>query len=262
MNNNKSIRTRILGIFQSLLNPVISELPFFALFLFAISVMSLRFFPSPLLHWATDLVRDFLWSNFPRAGAVMSLRFFPSPLNFGVADMVKEFLWANFPRAGAIAYLFTLVVYLTRSRVVRIVEYAFAAMLFTVVLFLYFVFRKQLQPDVIMLVGETNPSESQEFLSSFLFSPGGIITMLCLVVYVAMAFFLDRRRKEIAVKWMRLKYRKILNVMMIAFVLLGFYQFRLFGDILTHKNIDEIKWGGTRCRFLSVLFPLQCPHCA
>lgn len=230
MNNYKSIRTRILGIFQSLLTPVISEFPFFALFLFAIAVMPLRFFPSPLLH--------------------------------GYFEATKDFLWANFPRAGAIAYLFTLVVYHARSRILRIGGYAFAALMFTVVLFLHFVFRKQLQPDVILLIGETNPSESQEFLSSFLFSPGGICTLLCLVAYVAVVCFLDRRRERIANKWMHLKCRPVLNVMMSGFVLLGFYQFRLFGDIISHKNVDEIKmWrGGNPDAVSSLCYSLYCVH--
>lgn len=197
---------------HSLLTPVFSELPFFALFLLAIAFQPLRFFPSPLLH--------------------------------GNVELVTNFLLENFPRAGATAYLFTLLVYYSRSWVVRIGCYALGTVLFAVCLFLQCVFGKTLQPDIIMLVAETNPQESSEFLRSFLFSAGGIATLVCLVAYIAAIFILERRKAQMAAWWSGLRGRQVADAALCAFLCVGLVQFRFYGDVLASDNVDRMR-GGT-----------------
>ena len=131
----KRAAARLQKVFVS---PLSEELPFYILFLLAISVMPIRFIPSHI-H------------------ALYMERLF-------------NFFFIDFPRAGAISYLFTLIVYYSRCRVFKVLGYIIASVLFTVCLFLHLVFHKTLQPDIITLVSETNTRESTEFLSSFLFS--------------------------------------------------------------------------------------------
>ncbi len=146
--------------------PVVSELPFFTLFLLSISVQPLR------------------WS----------LRH----MIYGQWDRVFEILFGNIPRAAVVAYLFTLLVYYSRSKAVKIGGYAFASVLLVVCVFLWRVFGMTLKPDIIILLAETNARESSEFLSSFLFTPGGVIALLCLTAYVAVAFVMERHRLRLA----------------------------------------------------------------
>ncbi len=146
--------------------PVVSELPFFTLFLLSISVQPLRWIPRNVLY--------------------------------GRLDRVFELVFDNIPRAAVVAYIFTLLVYYTRSKAVKIGGYAFASVLLVVCVFLLLVFGKTLQPDIIILLAETNARESSEFLSSFILTPGGVIALLCLTAYVAAAFFLENRRMRLA----------------------------------------------------------------
>ncbi len=144
---NKKIHRSTRRMLQFFATPVLEELPFFILFLFAISVQPLRFLISSLTH-----------SNI---------------------EVVRSILLENIPRAAAIAYIFTLLVYYCHSKIIKVVGYVFASILFTVCLFLMVVFGKTLQPDIILLIVETNNRESQEFLSTFLLSRGGYLIEPC-----------------------------------------------------------------------------------
>ena len=156
-----NIINKILRLVKSLMVPVEAELPFFVLFLLAIAFQPLWFIISSMINGDIEQV----WS---------------------------KFFFENFPRAVAIAYLFTLLVHITRSKLVRIVCYSFAVILLAVCLFLRCVFDKTLQPDIIMLIAETNGKETSEFFKTFLFSVGGTVTLVCVVIYVLSIFFLER----------------------------------------------------------------------
>lgn len=191
-----------------LVAPLIQELPFYVLFLLAISVMPLRFIPSHI-H------------------ALYMERLF-------------NFFFIDFPRAGAISYLFTFVIYYSRSRVLKVLGYAAASILFTVCLFLHLVFHKTLQPDIITLVAETNARESTEFLSSFLFSKGGILTLLLLTIYLFLIVFLEKRKRQMADTLKRLRHQVVVGVMLLLFILDGLVQFRFYHTILAVKTVDDM----------------------
>lgn len=191
-----------------LVAPLSEELPFYVLFLLAISVMPIRFIPSHIhaLYW----------------------------------ERLFNFFFTDFPRAGAISYLFTLVVYYSRSRHLKVLGYIAASVLFTVCLFLHLVFHKTLQPDIITLVAETNTRESTEFLFSFLFSKGGGLTLLLLAIYLFLIVFLEKRRKLITDTLKRLRHLVFIGVMVLLFILDGFVQFRFYHAFLTVRTVDDM----------------------
>lgn len=191
-----------------LFSPLGEELPFYALFLLAISVMPIRFIPSHI-H------------------ALYMERLF-------------NFFFIDFPRAGAISYLVTLVVYYSRSQLIKVFGYVVASVLFYVCLFLHLVFHKTLQPDIITLVAETNTRESSEFLSSFLFSKGGDLTILLLAAYLMLIVFLERRRRRLSETLRRLRYLFFVFVFFVLFILDGFVQFRFYHTILTVNTVDDM----------------------
>ena len=203
-------------VVKSLTTPVEAELPFFCLFLLAIAFMPLRYFPSPLIH--------------------------------GHWQLVANFLFENFPRAVVIAYLFTLLVYFTRSRAVRIACYAFGTALFAICLFLLCVFRMSLQPNIIMLIAETNYKESTEFLSSFLFSAGGIVTLLVMAIYIAAVLLLERRKAQLTLWWSKLRWKPLMNTVLCVFVCVGLVQCRIYGETVTAKRVEKINMDGAAAR--------------
>ena len=157
---------KIIRVVNTLAAPVVNELPFFTLFLLSISIQTLRFCFRHILY--------------------------------GQLDRAWEILSGNIPRAVVVAYIFTLLVYYSRSKAVKITGYVLASVLLVVFVFLYGVFRWTIQPDIIILLAETNAKESSEFVSAFLFTPGGIIALLSLVAYVVAAFFLEKYRMKLA----------------------------------------------------------------
>lgn len=191
-----------------LFSPLSEELPFYVLFLLAISVMSIRFIPSHI-H------------------ALYMERLF-------------NFFFIDFPRAGAVSYLFTLIVYYSRCRVFKVFGYMVASTLFTVCLFLHLAFHKTLQPDIITLVAETNMRESTEFLSSFLLSKGGGLTLLLLAIYLFLIIFLEKRKRLITNILKRLGHQIVIGVMLLLFILDGFVQFRFYHTILSVRTVDDM----------------------
>ena len=201
----KRAAARLQKVFVS---PLSEELPFYILFLLAISVMPIRFIPSHI-H------------------ALYMERLF-------------NFFFIDFPRAGAISYLFTLIVYYSRCRVFKVLGYIIASVLFTVCLFLHLVFHKTLQPDIITLVAETNTRESTEFLSSFLFSKGGGLTLLLLAIYLFLIVFLEKRKRKVSETLNELRHKVTVGVMLVLFILDGFAQFRFYHTILAVNTVDDI----------------------
>lgn len=191
-----------------LVAPLREELPFYVLFLLAISVMPIRFIPS---H-------------------IHSL----------YMERLFNFFFIDFPRAGAISYLFTLIIFYSRSRFLKVVGYIVASVLLTVCLFLHLVFHKTLQPDIITLVAETNTRESTEFLSSFLFSKGGILTLVFLAIYLVLIVFLEKRKGCLSDALKGLRHQVIVGMMLLLFVLDGFVQFRFYHTILAVKTVDDM----------------------
>lgn len=191
-----------------LISPLSEELPFYVLFLLAISVMPIRFIPSHIHSLYIERLFDFFF--------------------------------IDFPRAGAISYLLTLIVYYSRCRFLKVLGYMVASVLLTICLFLHLVFHKTLQPDIIILVAETNTHESTEFLSSFLFSKGGVLTLLLLSLYLFLIVFLEKRKKQVVDMLKGLRHQGVVGLMLLLFILDGFVQFQFYYTILSTKTVDDM----------------------
>lgn len=190
------------------IRPIMGELPFFCLFVLAISIMPIRFIPSHIHYF--------------------------------YVDRVFSFLFLDFPRAAAISYLFTLLVYYSRSRAIKVFFYTFGALLYTVCLFLHLVFHKTLQPDIIVLLAETNTQESSEFLSSFLFSMRGMITIVLLAIYLVMIVACEKYKDYITLQMRKVGHRAFLSIMLVLLILDGIIQFRIYSSILAAKSVDDM----------------------
>ena len=209
-------------ILSAFVRPVKEKLPFFCLFLIAIDAIPLRLFISNI--------------HYRNIGAI------------------GEFLLEDFPRAGVIAYLATLVVYFFRKKWVLMGGYVLATILLAVCLFLHLVFGKTLQPDIVTLILETNSQESSEFISSFLFTKGGIATIVICLLYVALAIVCERRKSRIKLRISGLKYKFIFYFLLFIFLFQGMLNLRFFYNTLCAKTVDVLPYNDGKYDAVTSLF--------
>lgn len=210
-----------MSFFSAFVRPVKEKLPFFCLFLIAIDAIPLRLFISNI-HYRN-------------------------------IEAIGEFFLEDFPRAGVIAYLATLVVYFFRKKWVLMGGYVLATILLAVCLFLYLVFGKTLQPDIITLIFETNTQESSEFISSFLFTKGGIATIVICLLYVALAIFCERKKRKFAV-FRKIKCKQLLSLFFFVYMVLGILSFSFYKIVLTAKTVDVLPTHDGRYDAVSSVF--------
>ena len=204
----KGLKKYLLYILDFLCLPLKNEFIFFMFFLLAIMVIPIRIF-----------VADIHYLNYQE--------FF-------------SFLFVNLPRAIVISYAVTAFVNYAGT-VAKMGGYVFATLLFAVCLFLNLVFNKILQPDVITLLVETNSQESSEFLSSFLFSKGGILTLILLAIYLILMNLAERRKSKIYSALITLKYKYAYKVLFAVFLILGLFSFSLFEKMFSANDVDKIQ---------------------
>lgn len=202
------LKKNIIKLSKILGTPIVEEFPFYAMFLLAISIMPIRFIPSHI--------------------------------HYLYLDRLYNFFFIDFPRAGAIAYLFTLLVYYSRSRLLKISSYVLASVLFTVCLFLHLVFHKVLQPDILILMAETNSQESSEFFSSFVLSKGGMLTFFFLLIYVTIVLMLEQKRKVVASALRSIRYKILLHLLLFTFIVCGAVQFKFYHTICSVDTVDDM----------------------
>ena len=195
---------KLKSVLSAFVRPVKEELPFFCLFLMAIDAIPLRLFVSNI--------------HYRNLGAI------------------GEFLLEDFPRAVVIAYLATFVVHFSRKKCVLMGGYLLATILLAVCLFLHLVFGKTLQPDIVTLIFETNAQETSEFMSSFLFTKGGISTMVICMLYMVLANVCERQKSKI-VFFQKAKYKTILSLLFLAYMVLGLLSFSFYKTVLTAKSV-------------------------
>ena len=168
--------------------PVKKELVFFSIFFIFISATLL-----------TNLVRSIFEGSFFE----------------DIHLMAKGLSWSVF-----IAYLFTCLVALTKSRIVKYLSYAFLITLFSVNIFLRLTFGLTLSPLIILMIGETNASEASEFASTFLLGKSAYITYFVVILLIALLFF-EKRLNAFLHRLPCKKYISSIGVTLLSIMLLG-----------------------------------------
>lgn len=177
---------------------------------------------------------------FALAISIMPIRFLPSHIHYFYMDRVFSFLFLDIPRALAISYLLTLCVYYSRMKVIKVLLYALGTLLYTTCLFLHLVFHKTLQPDIIILIAETNTQEATEFFSSFLFSIRGMITVGLLVLYLITVFVCEKNKHYIIQQLRKIGHHVFWSILLVLLIVDGMVQFRIFPNILSAKSVDSM----------------------
>jgi len=140
-------------VLRTLADPIIEEFPLFILTLLIANLGAIR-----LLH-----------------GCIVA------HYAIGAYEKIFQFLSAG----TVVSYLFAAIAFYAKKRYIKILLYAIPIVLFIINFFLLREFGTVLNPTYILILGETNPGEASGFIRTFLFSKGGVLTVLALLILCA-----------------------------------------------------------------------------
>lgn len=196
------------GLLKGILSPIRREFPFFVLFFLLISLSTLKFFISGILGFHLDPI-----------------------------------VFEDLARGLSVSYVFTAIISYTRKKWVKVVFYAIGLSLFGLNVFLWLVFHLIIQPQIITFIGETNSREATEFLSTYLFSRNGIISII-VICFALMTVVMAELRHELIDNSISQKTswtaRKAFLWGTVITVLFGFGQFDIFYHIAKSKTTDDL----------------------
>lgn len=150
----------------------------------------------------------------------------------------KGLSWAIF-----IAYFFTCIVSLTKSRVLKYLLYVILIGLFSINLFLRLVFGLTLSPLIVLMIGETNTNEASEFARTFLLSGKAFIAYFIMFLLVISLFF-EKRMNKWAKKFIDIKFISIAgSIILIIMLIGGILQIGKMSSLYQCESIDDLeKW--------------------
>ena len=95
-------------------------------------------------------------------------------------------------QAFLFSYIFAFILYVSKSKFLKIIFYTFLVLLFIVYVFLWVNFHTTIQPALLLTILETNLDETKEFFQTFLISKGGGMTVLALLLLIIFIFIFEK----------------------------------------------------------------------
>lgn len=212
---DKNIKNKIFSfivfLYQTLSKPIKEEYSFFMLFFLFINLSTIKSF----------------------FGGLSALR-------------IDIFALEGLTRGIAVSYCFTTILLLSGRKWLKIIFYIIALSLFSLNLFLWLVFHLIIEPQIVTFIGETNLQEATEFLSTFLFSEKGILSVLIIVLSIIISIIIETKHRVIE-RLIRKKTTHVLRVILCSFILLisffGFCNFDIYYYIAKSNTTDDLPIG-------------------
>ena len=159
----------------------------------------------------------------------------------GLSLIVRVF--KDFSLAVLFSYIFTSIIYFTRSRFVKILFYIILLILFAINLYLRLVFGLTLSPLIIVLIGETTEGEASEFISTFMTTPKAFMAFFISFV-VALLFMFEKRINKLLQKLLSPKIvRHSITFLLTIMLLTSFTQIHIYPALFKTPNTYEMeKW--------------------
>ncbi len=127
------------------------------------------------------------------------------------------------------SFLTTIIVLWTRSTIIKILFYSLSILICITNVYLYLRFSTKISPNLLLLLGETNQQECNDFIHSHLFNGSSLISLLCLLIIVKVCLFFEKNQYRIKKRIPTLAY----NMILICSISGGF--FASFFHITLHK---------------------------
>lgn len=137
-----------------------------------------------------------------------------------------------------LAYLFSFILYRTKSILLRTFFYGFSILLFTFNIYLIWQFGTMISPWILLLLFETNSREAIEFIQQNLFSASFLCTCLIFVFVCLLVLLAEKRTHSVRCK-------DLLLICTIPFHIIGFYLTILLFFSLTIRDQYKLEmWYG------------------
>ncbi len=92
------------------------------------------------------------------------------------------------------AYLATVIVYFTKLKFIKQTFYLMTFILFLVDLYLHIQFETRISPNVFLLLSETNPRESSEFVQTYLLSSQTLLFIAGLFICIGVTYIFEKNK--------------------------------------------------------------------
>lgn len=174
---------------------------------------------------------------------LISLSTFKSLLGGIIGRNLDFIVLEGLARGVAVSYIFTTVLYMSGSKWLKITFYVIGMSLFSLNVFLWLVFHLIIQPQIITFIGETNTQEATEFLSTFLLSRHGLLSILIICIVTTIVVAIELKHKAIDRLILQKTNRKVRTaflslIMLIA--LFGFSKFDIYYEIAKSRTTDDL----------------------
>lgn len=136
-----------------------------------------------------------------------------------------------------IGYIATLIIYLSKSKIVKTLFYVIGVILFAVYLFLWLVFGTSLSPTIIQILGETNARETSEFIHVFLLSSRGLASIIIVLLIIALIVLSERKARPLK---LGVRISILINSILIIMLAVGAYKSHIYYTLLRTSNTKEL----------------------
>jgi len=161
--------------------------------------------------------------------------------------------WSQFPTFRFISigvlfsYLLTTLVAKTNSFILKMLIYLILYVLFILNIFLAFNFNATISPNTLLLVFETTPTESYDFLSTYSLSLPSILAYLITISMIVINILLERYSENI-INWVSVskyvhKFKSCFKIVLLLLLICGLFSFRLYPQLLFIDTVEKMdKW--------------------
>lgn len=200
-------------VLHALADPIIEEFPLFILTLLIANLGTIR-----LLHGC--LVAHY---------------------DIGAYENIFRFLSVG----TVVSYLFAAIAFYAKRRYIKVLLYAIPIVLFIINFFLLREFGTVLNPNYILILGETNPGEASGFIRTFLFSKGGVLTVLTLLILCATCVAAEKYKPLILHYTHKKWIGSTICILTIPFLINGVHTLSQIATIFKVQSLKQLDgWGG------------------
>lgn len=140
-----------------------------------------------------------------------------------------------------ISYILTLLIYYSKTKIVKFICYVLLFFFFLFYIFLHNVFSLKITPQVLTAIFETNRAETSDFISTFAFNSHSILVYIVMIVAIALVIYLENHKNRIRNFASNLSGKNILKNILLIFVLTSaVFTLKTYINLLTINNLREI----------------------
>lgn len=138
------------------------------------------------------------------------------------------------------AYIVATLIYLTYSRIIKMLVYVMMFTLFTIETTLESCYDLTISPSTLLLAVETSPQEAYEFFENLVKKPLFWVTMALIVVFYLSAHWAERHRFKVANKLKHPKIAQIISYLSTILLTVGIITSNCYISLFRCKTTDEV----------------------